>query len=40
MLNVELGAVEDGWTTRPNKLIELNRITKGMLDEFSMMGIY
>jgi hypothetical protein len=40
MLNVELGSVEDGWTTRPNKLMELNRITKLMLDEFSMMGIY
>ncbi|CAF3467753.1 unnamed protein product [Fusarium graminearum] len=40
MLNSELGAVEDGWTTRPNKLMELNRITKGMLDELSMVGVY
>ncbi|KAM0559331.1 hypothetical protein ACHAPJ_004353 [Fusarium lateritium] len=40
MLNTELGSVEDGWTTRPAKLMEINRITKGMLDEFTMMGIY
>ncbi|RGP59466.1 hypothetical protein FLONG3_11184 [Fusarium longipes] len=40
MLNSELGAVEDGWTTRPDKLIELNRRTKGMLDELSMIGVY
>jgi hypothetical protein len=40
MLNSELGAVEDGWTTRPNKLMELNRRTKAMLDELSMVGVY
>ncbi|KAF0638175.1 hypothetical protein FPSE5266_10997 [Fusarium pseudograminearum] len=40
MLNSELGAVEGGWTTRPSKLMELNRITKGMLDELSMVGVY
>ncbi|KAF5564048.1 hypothetical protein FPHYL_4912 [Fusarium phyllophilum] len=40
MLNTELGDVEDGWTTRPGKLMEINRITKDMLDEFTMMGIY
>ncbi|KAH7179559.1 uncharacterized protein B0J16DRAFT_374577 [Fusarium flagelliforme] len=40
MLNSELGAVEDGWTTRPSKLLELNRITKGMLEELTMMGVY
>lgn len=40
MLNSELGAVEDGWTTRPNKLLDLNRITKGMLEELTMMGVY
>ncbi|KAF4993031.1 hypothetical protein FGRMN_6767 [Fusarium graminum] len=40
MLNVELGAVEDGCTTRPNKVLEINTITKGILQEFSMMGIY
>ncbi|RGP60359.1 hypothetical protein FSPOR_10691 [Fusarium sporotrichioides] len=40
MLNSELGVVEDGWTTRPSKLMELNRITKGMLDELSMVGVY
>jgi hypothetical protein len=40
MLNTELGDVEDRWTTRPSKLMEINRITKDMLDEFTMMGIY
>ena len=40
MLNSELGAVEDGWTTRPNKLLDLNRIAKGMLEELTMMGVY
>lgn len=40
MLNSELGAVEDGWTTRPNKLLDLNRITRGMLEELTMMGVY
>jgi hypothetical protein len=40
MLNTQLGDVEDGWTARPSKLMEINRITKDMLDEFTMMGIY
>lgn len=40
MLNSELGAVEDGWTTRPSKLMDLNTTTKGMLEELAMMGVY
>ncbi|KAF4471820.1 hypothetical protein FALBO_1257 [Fusarium albosuccineum] len=39
MVNVELGAMEGMWTTRPAKLLEINRVTKEMLIEFSMMGI-
>ncbi|KAF5024313.1 hypothetical protein F66182_3590 [Fusarium sp. NRRL 66182] len=40
MVNVELGAVESGWTTRPARLMEVNRMTKLLLTEFTMMGIF
>ncbi|KAF4456088.1 hypothetical protein F53441_1703 [Fusarium austroafricanum] len=40
MLNTELGDVENEWTARPSKLMEKGRLTKGILDELSMMGIY
>jgi hypothetical protein len=38
LLNSELGAVENGWTTRPQKLMKTIKDCQGLIDECMMSG--